>query len=371
MKRNFRPRASSLFDVGQLDSTANPELSAMHDTASSNMYITEQPSTAQAEEQQAQQQRLEARLVKGLKTQDIVTPRGTMAVVKVPRLRKISPARRSPAKDRIQILDKSEPAPKVRLSKPSKPKPMEQEEESEDHLEQRFLQMQKRYINTDSSKIFADDTNERNSVLSNIPHKILNVKNKKTNRRQKEALRNFMARYGRYEAQSPRPVGAERISINDQSPTSSRRSPLAIAGEACSPTGAEKEHLKELVLAFGNEELETLLKHVADTISDRMATKGKKKKATIQSHASSPTVAHENQAATNTREGNSDDRLLKEIPEQRHTLGEVRADEKILSMPPEIFDEGRQPILADYLERMGKGPDAERPSEAKVSNKGR
>ena len=74
--------------------------------------------------------------------------------------------------------------------------------------------MQKRYINTDSSKIFADESNDRNSVLSNIPHKILNVKNKRTNRRQKEALRNFMARYGRYE-QSPKPANAERININD------------------------------------------------------------------------------------------------------------------------------------------------------------
>ena len=126
VRRHFRPRAASLFDFDQMESAANPELSVMQstqqDTASSNMYITEQPSTAQQEEQQAQQQRLEARLVKGLKTQDIVTPRETMAAVKVPRLRKISPARRSPAKDRIQVVDKSEPAPKLKLKKTTKPK---------------------------------------------------------------------------------------------------------------------------------------------------------------------------------------------------------------------------------------------------------
>ena len=290
-----------------------------------------------------------------------------MAAVKVPRLRKISPARRSPAKDRIQVADKSGPAPKLKLKKTTKPK--EQAQQSEDQLEERFLQMQKRYINTDSSKIFADESNDRNSVLSNIPHKILNVKNKGTNRRQKEALRNFMARYGRYE-QSLKPTNAGRININDQSPTSSRRSPLQIEGDVSPRSGADKEHLKELVLALGNEELEMLMRHVADTLTDRTG-KTKKTRSKIQTHASSPAMAQQTQAITNAPDGNSHDRLAREVPEQRHKLSEVRDLEKILSMPSEIFDEGKQPILADYLERMDKGAATERPGENKVSDKGR
>ena len=50
VKRNFRPRASSLFDFDKLEAATNPELSVMQDTASSNMYTiglhTEQLSTA-------------------------------------------------------------------------------------------------------------------------------------------------------------------------------------------------------------------------------------------------------------------------------------------------------------------------------------
>ena len=56
------------------------------------------------------------------------------------------------------------------------------------------------------------DANHRSSVLSNIPHKILNLSNKGTNKRQKEALRNFMARYGRFEQQPSQIPISERIS---------------------------------------------------------------------------------------------------------------------------------------------------------------
>ena len=58
VKRNFRPRATSLFDFDGEEGTTNQELSIMQDTASSKMYShnnTEQPSTAQQEEQQSQQ----------------------------------------------------------------------------------------------------------------------------------------------------------------------------------------------------------------------------------------------------------------------------------------------------------------------------
>ena len=80
-----------------------------------------------------------------------------------------------------------------------------------------MLEMQKRFINTDSSKLFANDgNNNRSSVLSNIPHKILKLKNKGTNKRQREALRNFMARYGRYE-QSPKPLNTGRLPMNEKS----------------------------------------------------------------------------------------------------------------------------------------------------------
>ena len=54
VKRNFRPRAASLFDFDKVEAATNPELSVMQDTASSNMYTaglhTEQPSTAQEEQ---------------------------------------------------------------------------------------------------------------------------------------------------------------------------------------------------------------------------------------------------------------------------------------------------------------------------------
>ena len=49
VKRNFRPRATSLFDFDGAETTTNQELSVMHDTVSSKMYshnATEQPSTA-------------------------------------------------------------------------------------------------------------------------------------------------------------------------------------------------------------------------------------------------------------------------------------------------------------------------------------
>ena len=49
VKRNFRPRATSLFDFDGAETTTNQELSVMHDTVSSKLYshnATEQPSTA-------------------------------------------------------------------------------------------------------------------------------------------------------------------------------------------------------------------------------------------------------------------------------------------------------------------------------------
>ena len=120
VKRNFRPRAASLFDFDKLEGATNPELSVMQDTASSNMYTvglnTKQPSTAeQAEQQQAQQQRLEARLVAGLRTQTIQSPKGKLGAMRAPRLRKVSPARRSPVKDQVQVEDKQDAGLKVKI----------------------------------------------------------------------------------------------------------------------------------------------------------------------------------------------------------------------------------------------------------------
>ena len=134
--------------------------------------------------------------------------------IKVSKLRKVSPATRSPNRDQIQVVDKSEPVAKIKV----KSKKRTKEEFSEDHLQNKqMLEMQKRFINTDSSKLFANDgNNNRSSVLSNIPHKILKLKNKGTNKRQREALRNFMARYGRYE-QSPKPLNTDRLPMNDKS----------------------------------------------------------------------------------------------------------------------------------------------------------
>ena len=113
------------------------------------------------------------------------------------------------------------------------------------------------------------DANNRSSVLSNIPHKILNLQNKGTNRRQKEALRNFMARYGRYE-QSPVQIETERIAPN-QSPISSKVSPpISLKDDASHHSIEDEEKLKEIILSFGNDQLEVLLRQVAETIKDRI-----------------------------------------------------------------------------------------------------
>ena len=57
-----------------------------------------------------------------MKTQTITSPKGKMGAMRMPKLRKISPARRSPAKDQIQILDKSDPVTKIKVKTKKKSK---------------------------------------------------------------------------------------------------------------------------------------------------------------------------------------------------------------------------------------------------------
>ena len=81
-----------------------------------------------------------------------------------------------------------------------------------------------------------------------------------------------MARYGRYE-QSPTQIKTERIPFVNRSPNSSRISPGGLADDTPPRAGMNEDQLKEIVLAFGNEELDMLLKQVADTIKDRIKEK--------------------------------------------------------------------------------------------------
>ena len=54
-----------------------------------------------------------------MNTQNIKTPKGA---IKVSKLRKVSPATRSPNRDQIQVVDKSEPAVKVKAKQKKRAK---------------------------------------------------------------------------------------------------------------------------------------------------------------------------------------------------------------------------------------------------------
>ena len=57
-----------------------------------------------------------------MRTQTITSPKGKLGAMRMPKVRKISPARRSPARDQIQILDKSDPVQKVKIKTKKKSK---------------------------------------------------------------------------------------------------------------------------------------------------------------------------------------------------------------------------------------------------------
>lgn len=53
-------------------------------------------------------------------------------------------------------------------------------------------------------------------------------------------------------------------------------SPINLVDDTSHRSGVDEEHLKEIVLAFGTEELEVLLRQVSDTIRDRIDQQRKK-----------------------------------------------------------------------------------------------
>ena len=56
---------------------------------------------------------------------------------------------------------------------------------------------------------------------------------------------------------------------------------------------------------------------------------------------------------------------MTKIPDQKSKLSELREYEKTQSMQSDIFGDGKQPILADYLERMDNKGGAKAQADSK------